>query len=223
MKVFVKINGRPGAVVLAMALLMVLLPIRPAQALSPNERDGMIFGIGVGVSPGKVAFAPGPGGNAVDTDWKTGVTPQIRVGYGIIKDRLSITLTNQQWLYEQGILADDKLRINSQNWSVAFTYYPGNPLTAAGGIYILASAGISNSRLTLLEPVEDDPHGNMFEEVFKEDDQGTSYQIGAGYEFRLTRLFAAGVSVSYVHQPVGGAIFEDTSVIPINLTLNWYW
>lgn len=223
MKVFVQINVRQGAVILAMALVMVLLPIQSAQALSPNERGGMIFGIGVGFSPGKVTFAPDSEGDAVTTDWKTGVTPQLRVGYAFLKDRLSVTVTNQQWLYEQGVLAEDKLRINTQNWSLAFTYYPANPQSAAGGIYILASAGISNSRLTLLEPIEDDPHGNMFEEIFKEDNTGASYQIGAGYEFRLTRLFAAGVSVSYIHQPVDGTIFEDTSVIPINLTLNWYW
>jgi|GEM_PF-1985069 len=223
MKVFEQINGRLGAVILAMVLVMVLLPIHQAKALAPNERGGMIFGIGLGYSPGKVTFTQGTEGDAVATDWKTGATPQIRIGYAVIRDRLSLTLTNQQWMYEQGILADDKLRVNTQNWSLVFTYFPGNPQTFAGGIYILAGGGISNSRLTLLEPSPDDPYGNMFEEVFKQDERGTSYQIGAGYEFRLTRLFAAGVSVSYIHHPVDGAIFQDTTAIPVNLTLNWYW
>ena len=223
MKEFVQIKGPCLAVITLVALLLGLLPVQSAQALSPHDREGVIFGVGVGFSPGQATLFPGNEELAVSSDWEIGVTPQLRVGYAVMKNRLSLTVTNQQWLYEQGILAEDKLRINAQNWSLALTYYPAKRESVAGGLYILGSYGISNSRLTLLEPIENDPHGNKFEEVFKEDEGGSSYQFGAGFEFRLTRLFAAGVSVSYIHQSVGGTIFEDTSVIPLNLTLNWYW
>ena len=203
--------------------MLILAVSQEAAALSPHEREGVMLGAAVGFSPGQISLFPGEEGSAVETDWEMGVTPEMRIGYAVIKNRLLLTISNQQWLYEQGILAEDKLRINAQNWTLALTYFPGNPQTAAGGLYLLAGIGYANARLTLLEPIEEDPYGNKFEEVFVSDETGTAYQIGAGFEFRLTSSFAAGVSVSYIYQDIGGEIFDTTQVVPVNLTLNWYF
>jgi hypothetical protein len=213
----------PRALLFGLALLCGLAGSHDALALKPHVRDGVLFGVAVGVSPGKVSLFPNDEDLAVSTAWKAGVTPQLRLGYALVKNRLVVSLMNQQWLYEQGILAEDKLRINVQDLSLAVNYYPGNPYSMAGGLSLQAGVGVANGRLTLLEPVENDPHGNKFEEVFKRDESGTSYHLGLSYEFRLIDSIAAGLSVAYVYQTIGSEIFDDASSVPMNLTLNWYW
>ena len=205
-----------GLIVLGLAFGFFVAP--DAEAGPPHLREGVLFGVAVGFSPGRIAVFPGDETQSVESKWRMGVTPQVRLGYAVVKNHLLVTVANQQWLYEQGILAEDKLRINAQNWTLAVTWCPGKPQNATGGIYILAGIGYTNTRLTLLEPVVDDPHGNKFEEVFKSDEKGTAYQVGVGYEFRLTRTFAAGLSAGYIRQDTGGEIFDYTEVFPLNLT-----
>jgi len=210
-------------VVLSLALVLGMLGSQDAQALKPHERDGVLFGVAFGFSPGQVSLFSGEEGDAVSSDWEMGVTPQLRLGYTLFKNRLAISVVSQQWLYEQGVLAEDKLRINVQNLALALNYYPGNPNSMAGGLHFEGGVGLANARITVLEPVEDDPHGNKFEEVLKEDEGGTSFHIGLGYEFRIMRSVAAGLMVSYVYQTIGQDIFDEASSVPVNFTLNWYW
>lgn len=216
-------GGPRFGVLLALALAVVLSTGQDARALAPHLREGFTLGAGFGVSPGRVSVFPGQEGDAVSSDWEWGVTPEIRLGYAVVKNRLAVSVANQQWLYEQGLFAENKLRINAQSWILALNYYPGNPRSMAGGLQLFAGVGLANARLTLLEPLEDDPHGNRFKAVFKEDEGGTTYQVGIGYEFRVLPTVAVGVAVSYIYQDVGGAIFDDASAIPMNLTLNWYY
>lgn len=212
-----------GAAILALLLVMGLVLVPDAGADPIHKRDGVIFGIGIGVSSGKATLFPGDEDLRVESGWKKGVVPQIRLGYAVVKNRLLVMIANQQWLYEQGILAEDKLRINAQNWNLVLNWYPGNLNNYWGGLYFQAGAGYANNRLTLLEPLEDDPYGNKFEEVYKADEQGVAYQFGIGYEFRLGKSVAAGTAIGYVQQDIGGTIFDESSVFPFNLTLNWYW
>lgn len=210
-----------GLVALVLALGLGAAPA--AVAGHPHLREGVTFGAALGYGPGRVSLFPGDEDLQSESSWEAGVTPQFRLGYAVVGNHLLVTAAVQQWLYEQGILAEDKGRVNSQAWTLSLVWCPGKPHSAAGGIQITAGIGVANARLTLLEPVEDDPHGNKFEEVFKEDEQGTAYQFGVGYEFRLTKSLAAGLSASYIYQTIGGEIFEDSASWPLNLTLNWYW
>ncbi len=210
-----------GLVGLALMLAGVLAPA--AEAAPPHERGGVFFGIGVGFSPGKVNLLATEVTESVESGWEVGFTPRIQLGYAIVRNHLLVSVANQQWGYEQGIFAEDKLRINAQSLSLALTWCPGKPDNATGGIQLMASVGLANARLTLLEPIEDDPYGDTFEEVFKHDDSGTAFQVGVGYEIRVTRAVAFGLTVSYVRQDYDGEIFDITEVYPVNLTLNWYW
>ena len=214
---------RRGAGILALFLAMGLVLVPDAGAGPTHSREGVIFGVGFGISQGKVHLFPGDDDLSVESGWKMGVVPQIRLGYAVVKNRLLVTVANQQWLYEQGILAEDKMRINTQNWTLALTWCPGNPNSHWGGLYVLAGVGYANSRLTLLEPIEEDEHGNKFEEVFKVDEPGTAYQVGIGYEFRITKTVAVGMAASYIQTETGGTVFDYSTVIRFNLTLNWYW
>jgi hypothetical protein len=208
-----------------LAIVFVLSPIsvHEAQALSPHIRDGWMVGVAYGYGKGNLALFPEAEGGRLETDWQRGVVPQMRVGYTLIDNRLTVSIENKQWLYEQGVLDVDKGRVNIQNWTLALTYYPGNPYRAAGGIYLQAGAGLANARLTLLEPIEDHPYGDQFEEIFKQDEGGTAVFFSAGYEFRIVPRVAAGVAVSVVYQSIEGEIFDDAVSVPATLTLNWYW
>jgi opacity protein-like surface antigen len=212
-----------GAILAAFVLVAGLVPAQEAGADPIHKRDGVIFGIGVGVSTGKTTLFPGEEDLRLESGWQEGVVPQIRLGYAVVKNRLLVMVANQQWLYEQGILAEDKLRINAQNWNLVLNWYPGNLNNYWGGLYFQAGAGYANNRLTLLKPIEDDPHGNKFEEEFKVDETGVAYQIGIGYEFRLGKSVAAGAALGYIQQDIDGTVFDNSTVIPFNLTLNWYW
>lgn len=207
---------------LALVLMVGLVAVQGAWAMKPHTREGVIFGVAFGTSEGQVNLFPGTD-IEVSSDWEQGVSPEYRLGYAVIKNRLLLTVANQQWLYEQGVLAEDKLRINTQNWSFDLTFCPGKPTSWWGGLFVKAGIGYANSRLTILEPIEEDDYGNTFEEVFKRDEIGTSYTVGIGYEFRLANSLAAGIGASYIHQPIDGEIFADSTFIPTNLTLNWYW
>jgi len=208
---------------LAMGLILVPDARADGRADPIHRRDGVIFGVGFGVSQGKVTLFPGEEDLTVESGWKAGVVPQLRLGYAVVKNRLLVMIANQQWLYEQGVLAENKMRINAQNWNLVLNWYPGNLNNYWGGLYFQAGAGYANNRLTLLEPIEDDPYGNKFEEVYKVDEEGIAYQVGIGYEFRLGKSVAAGVAAGYIQQDIDGTIFKESSAFPFNLTLNWYW
>lgn len=212
----------PSLIVFAMLLIPML--VEDVMALSPHIRDGWVIGISYGYGRGKFsAFDPEVEGSRLITDWERGAVPQMRIGHVLLKNRLMLTLENRQWIDEQGILVEDKIRLNIQVWTLALTYYPGNPYSAAGGFYLQAGGGPANARVALLEPAEPNPWGEQFHEVFAENEGGTGFFAGIGYEFRVVSRVAAGLSASYVYQSIGGEIFDDAVSWPVTMTLNWYW
>ena len=117
---------RHRAIMAALLISVVLVPALEAGADPVHKRDGVIFGIGIGVSTGQTTLFPDDEDLTVESGWKKGVVPQMRLGYAVVKNRLLVMVANQQWLYEQGILAEDKMRINAQNWNLVLNWYPGN-------------------------------------------------------------------------------------------------
>ena len=206
--------------VLAGVLLTAALP---AAALPPHERDGVMVGLSLGYGPGRLELFPVAGEPTVRSGKESGSTPQIRLGYAVLRDHLLVVLENRQWIVEQGLLAEDKLRINTQCWTLGLSWYPGDPATAAGGFYVQAGGGLANARLTLLEPAEDNPWGEMFHEVGKQDEQGAAFYAALGYEFRILTHAAVGLSAGYTYLSVGEDIFDTAQNWPLCLTLNWYW
>lgn len=162
------------------------------------------------------------------TGWIEGYSPGFKFGWGF-GNHFMVSFENRQWLDEGGITGEeleevDKLRVNTQHYSFMFTVYPASPKSFAGGIYIQAGVGWSNSRFTILEPlIPANQWGENFEEIYKVDEAGTAYSVGAGYEFRIMRRVAAGVAASFNYLESGGAIFDKSRFVPITWTLNWYW
>jgi opacity protein-like surface antigen len=223
----------------AVALMTTLVPT--SRAFHPHDRKGPMVGISIGGGESEIELSQDflaelpEGTQPPSSEWIEGYAPGFRLGYGI-GNHFMISFENRQWLDEGAITATsaeqvDKLRVNTQHYSFVLTVFPASPKSFAGGIYIQAGVGWSNSRFTILEPHDVDENGNIipnewgenFEEIYKEDDPGTAYSIGAGYEFRIMKRVAAGVAMSYNYLDSSGQIFDKSRFVPITWTLNWYW
>ena len=91
-----------SATMIALALMLGLGAENNAWALKPHTREGVIFGVAFGTNQGQVNLFPGSE-QEVSSDWEHGVSPEVRLGYAVIKNRLLVTVANQQWLYEPGV------------------------------------------------------------------------------------------------------------------------
>jgi len=229
--------------ILCTLVVLGSLLVGEAVALSPHNREGWLLGVAVGFGRGEVTFGsnvassiPDLDGDRVTSNWERGIVPQYRIGHVIFKNRLMLSFDNRQWLYENSMPnpdpdtepVADKVRVNVQSWTFNLTFYPGNPYSAAGGLYIQAGTGWSNSRLTFLDAVPDAPddHGNYFEEAAREDNWGSFFSAVAfafGYEFRVVGGVAAGLALNYQYQAPEGATFDSSHSFPLTLNLNWYW
>ena len=224
---------RVGMIGLATISLMITIA-PPSQALHPHERNGIMVGVSLGRGESDIELGPlfadalPPGATPPRTGWTEGYSPGFKVGYGI-GNHFMISFENRQWLDEGAVTSDslqhvDKLRVNTQHYSFMLTVYPASPKSPAGGIYIQAGMGWSNSRFTILEPlIPANEWGENFEELEKVDEAGTAYSVGVGFEFRIVKRVAAGVATSFNYLDTGGQLFAKSEFIPMTWTLNWYW
>ena len=201
---------------LAVALL-VALPARPAFALYEHVRDGWVAGIGVGFSRAKITA--GSLGNHFETGWEEGTTPRLRLGHMLGK-RAMLGYEQFQWVDEQGY-RDAAVRVSMQTFGAALTYFPGNPKSESGGIYLRAGAGLSIARLA----VSPDAVGGVDSTHTEQhvDEGGTAYMVGGGYEFRVSKPCAIALDVTANYHNVGKEFFDKAWFIPVTLGLNWYF
>jgi hypothetical protein len=75
--------------------------------------------------------------------------------------------------------------------------------------------------VAVLKPAEPNPWGEQIEEIFVTNERGTSYFTSLGYEIRVVSRVAAGVAVSFIHQSIGGDIFDDAVIWPATMIPNW--
>jgi hypothetical protein len=200
--------------ILLLTILLGAIPLEAAQAAHPHERDGWLIGMSYGYGRGR--FAIGEAGDG-DYEFRGGATPQIRFGR-MLNSHLSLQMEYGGWMFEDGVIPL-KARISMQNLVLAATWYPGNPETAWGGFYVRAGAGLGWASVALIELDEDlvQGHGS------REDESGLGMQAAVGYEWRIAPVIAAGVGTGIQHLDIGGEIYEETTFVPVFLSLNWYW
>jgi opacity protein-like surface antigen len=207
----------PRWIVVPLALLLLAIHTRPAFALYEHVRDGWVAGIGFGY--GKAKITTGSTFNGIETSWEEGTTPRFRLGH-MLGRRMSLGYEQFQWLDEQG-LGSAAVRVSVQTFGAAFTFYPGNPKTETGGIYLRAGAGLANARIAVTPDAVGGIDSTHTEEHI--DEAGTSYMVGAGYEFRVAKPCAFGLDVTANYHTVGKDIFDKAWFIPITLGFNWYF
>lgn len=214
--------GPARALVLVLALATAAAP---AWGGPSNDRQAWLVGVGFLLGDAEIT-----GSTGFDSGWVTGVTPEIRLGYMAIDQRLMVGIENKQWTREQGNLPTTapppgadfvKYQVGSQVFSLVFTGFPGDPETALGGLYFRVGAGPAVARLdsavvdTLF--TGEDPVETV------EYEWGWGGFAGGGYEYRFLPNVAAGLSVDYVYSSIKGSYVDRTKILTFAFNLNWYF
>ena len=200
-------------------LVLLCLGAGEASAMKVHERDGWMFGVGIGYGESKITTGSSVGN--FTTDWQEGACPQLRFGR-MLGRHLMVSVDQKGWLDEQGV-ESSKVRVGIQNVTAALTVYPGNPETVTGGMYFRGGVGFANARLTVFQNSFIGAGPDSLDDGEHRDEGGVGVTLGGGYEFRLSSALAAGIDVSANFQQIDSAIFEKTWFFPAVLSLNWYF
>lgn len=209
--------------------LLAVSAAMPASALKPHVRDSWLVGVSYGYSEGNITF--GDGSNPA-RELEGGATPQIRVGK-MVSAKFALGLDYNGWMLEGPALEQDpdsdyieSLRASLQNVSLTGTWYPGGEGPGAlSGFYFrggvgYAWAGFATVDIDKVPPEHvplDQEHGD------RTDESGLALNAQLGYEFRITRRFAAGLGLGINYLSIGKEIYDTAYYFPGTLTGIWYW
>jgi len=195
----------------SLALLVLLAAATTASAGTGHLRDGWQIGLSYGYSPGQVTLA-----NDRVATANGGATPQLRVNHSL-GQHTAVGLEYNGWMLEGGDAAE-KIRVSLQQVSLAGTWYPGQQDRTSGGFYLRAGVGLawaSLARITIVDQIQE--HGA------RTDETGLGILGSLGYEFRVSRSFAAGIAVGLDHLVINKSIYDSGWYTPATMTLSWYW
>ncbi len=203
----------------ALCLLgLICLIVGSATAAKPHVREGWLVGVSFGYSEGNIAW-----GNENQGGYRGGATPQIRFGR-MISSSFALGLDYNGWMLEKGVVPV-KLRSSLQSVSLTGTWYPGQGGSALDGFYLRGGAGYAWAGLTFIE-IDEEPHEHVplyQEHGTRFDESGLALNFMVGYEFRMSRIFAAGLGLGFNYLSIGRDIYDSAYYFPFTLTGIWYW
>jgi opacity protein-like surface antigen len=191
--------------VLAAALLaaVAFADVAPARAGShPHDRQGLLLGFNLGLGVAMVEWDESDQHYETDSEW--GGAGGVRIGYAF-NEQFALTFEGNGWArdYDEG-------EITLSSALVKFTWYP-----SGGGFF--ARAGVGGGR------------ANVKYELTNPDlsweEEGPSFSLGLGYEWRLARTFALGTALDYTAFTIddfGRASDVSVGYTGITVQLNWY-
>jgi hypothetical protein len=112
-----------------------------------------------------------------------------------------VGLESTAWAGNTDLDAD----LTLSSYKLNFTWYP-----AAKGWFLRGGFGAGTAELK----------GELFGRTVTISDNGGSFGVGAGHEWRLTRKFALGAAVDYGTVDFDGAKFD---FVNFTAQLNWYF
>ena len=203
---------------LVLVSLMICLHAGSASALKPHVREGWLVGVSYGYAEGNIDW-----GFADQGAYKGGAVPQIRFGR-MLNRKLALGVEYHGWMLEKGIVPY-KFRSSLQTVTLALTWYPGNPGSALEGFFMRGGAGYGWAGFTIVEIDEIPPDHVPLEQEHgtRKDESGIGFNFQLGYEFRLSRAFAAGLGLGFDYLSINDVIYESAYYFPITLTATWYW
>jgi len=182
----------------------------PARALEPPLRKNWTLGIGFGMGSARIDQSDGGTFEASD-----GVSPRI-VFQRKVSERWRAGLLWEAWLTERGD-GETRIRRSMQTLTAAATFIPGNLNNAWAGLYVRGGAGIAIGRYST---ADQDEHGEDINNVAT-DHSGFGANIGAGYDFHISRGFSAGTLASYDYASYDGPVFDNGWYRQVCLTFTW--
>jgi hypothetical protein len=208
---------RPALITFTLIAALACLSPR-ASALKYHERQPWMVNVGIGIGRGNF--------NDVDEsqrDYRNGAVPQMRFGR-MLGRHLMVSANYQGWILEfdrvgDVVLEDAKIRRSLQDLTLGLAWFPGDPESAWGGLYIRAAAGMGWSGTAII-PVEE---GGKQEHGERIDDWGTGYLGEIGYDFWISNNATVGLSASYNYFDIQGEIVETAWFTGANLTLSLFF
>lgn len=204
---------------LALCILgLVCLVAGAASAAKPHVRESWFVGVSYGYSQGHIDW-----GNENQGGYGGGATPQIRFGK-MVSPSFALGLDYNGWMLEKGVVPV-KLRSSLQSVSLTGTWFPGQGGSALDGFYLKGGAGFAWAGLTLVE-IDEEPQDHVpldQEHGTRSDESGLAVNLMVGYEFRMSRSFAAGLGLGVNYLSIGKDIYDSAYYFPFTLTGIWYW
>ena len=198
--------------------LVFCMQVGPAAALKPHAREGWLVGLSYGYSQGHIDWAGENQGS-----YKGGAIPQMRFAR-MVSRNLALGLEYHGWMLEKGVVPV-KLRSSLQSFTLAATWYPGQPGSPLEGFYVRGGAGYGWVGLTYVEIDEEPPEHVPLEQEHgtRIDESGLGLNFQIGYEFRVSRTFAAGLGLGFDYLSIDKDIYKSSYYFPFTLTAVWYW
>jgi len=223
------IRNTEPVVLSLITVAMVLSLADSAHALKLHERGRWLVGVSYGYSEGHITWGDGsnPGRRL-----EGGASPQIRVGK-MLSPQFALGLDYHGWMLEAPgrEQPDDSEflqagRASLQSVSLTGTWYPGGGReTSLSGFYVRGGAGFAWAGLALIDidkiPPEKVPIAQEHGE--RSDESGLALNVQVGYEFSLSRSFAAGLGLGLNYLGIGRDIYDSAYYVPGTLTGIWYW
>lgn len=180
-------------------LLLILALATPATAANwPHEREGFAIGFNVG---GGGATAKPDGG--VDSSGSGGFGG-FRLGWAL-NNMFLLGFESAAWVgnADTGNAIDADLTLAA--YKLNFTWYP-----AAKGWFIRAGFGGGSAEIST----------NIGSSNVSVEETGSSFGIGAGHEWRLTRKFALGVAADFNTIDLDDGNYD---IWGVTAQFNWYF
>jgi len=185
-------------------------------ALRTHERPGWQVGLGFGYGRGTLESPAGS-----QDQYQNGAAPQIHIGH-MLGQHFMAGIQYEGWMVEFGGVRDTlgiKFRRSLQNFALAATLFPGNPHSAWGGVYLRATTGIGWASTAVSEVHKDQPQHN----APRVDEWGVGVSASLGYEFRIAKDFATGLSVNFAGFDIGEQIVDQGGFGALVAHMNIYF
>jgi hypothetical protein len=196
------------------AAVLLGMAATDASALDAVGRDqGWTLGLGFGMGRAEVNYF----GGDIQQEFRQGVSTEWRLGK-MLNRKVALTFDYQGWLIEDGNL-DTRLRQGLQSWGLGLTWYPGNPQTAWGGMFIRLGGGwaLANIAATSLD---EDLHETDEERI---DEWGYSASGTIGYEFFVSDTVAMGPTLNFAYLSIDKDIADNGRWLTFSLLGSWYF
>jgi hypothetical protein len=179
-----------------LGLVWIFIGAHASEAgVHPHDRSGFMLGFGIG---------GGSQGIEDEDDRESSAIGDFRIGYAVQPD-LAVHLESSVWSKTFDDL-DGEVTWTFATTTAALTVYPGG-----GGGFLRGGIGFGTASVEL----DTGPF------TVSADESGFGVLAAAGYEWRLTRMFALGPHAEFTWMDAGDV--GSATMFGGALDFNWYW
>jgi len=193
-----------GTVSVALVLVLALAADSAGAIGRSNVRDGWMYGLNLGWGWAKAEALESGNAEKVESDWTDDITGGLRVAFAP-RDDLAYGMDFSGWTDNAGGLDE----------TVFWILVQGHWFPRGQGVFLRGGAGLGTVNVTYRGPAA----------VVSQSSGGFAWGLGAGWEARLSDMFALGVAYDYRQVDAGSiSILEDvkTRIHAVTLNVTWY-